>query len=236
MISLNNIQIAYIQNDLKSRKTSSGYRQELHDHVCCMVEEKLSLGMNFSEAYASALVEFSEQGFIELKTQSPMVKKKRRVITSQLAAASIAATVFMFVTGAGAQEPPEISPLDAYTITSAFGTRVSPRTQKNEHHRGVDFKCKIGTPVKSTAAGVVVLVKEADGGYGKRIEIRHDENHMTRYAHLSEIKVNEGDEVTLGQIIGLSGNSGWSTAPHLHYEVIKNGAPVNPQDYFATAK
>lgn len=233
MSGLTGKQISFIEKGLRSRKMASGYRQELIDHMCSMIEEQLANGSNFDQAYKQCLAEFSEQDFFILSEQSPLTKQKRKNMTLQLASAAFAATLLISFMHIGAQEPPSVSPLEEMTITSSFGLRHSPLTKKKEKHRGIDFKCPVGTPVKSTADGEVISTDSAHGGYGLNIKIKHDGHYTTRYAHLSEIKVNKGDKVKLGQIIGLSGNTGLSTAPHLHYEVIKDGQAVNPEDYFA---
>lgn len=237
MKSLNNTQILYIKNDLKSRKISSGYKPETLDHVCCMVEGYLNENLPFAEAYAITIVDFSEQGFIELNPQSPVVKKKRKVWASQFIGATIAASILMTVFNLGAQDPPSINPLsDNAIVSSAFGFRISPLTGKNQRHRGIDFRCKMGTPIKSTGKGTVIKVEDLETGYGKKIEIEHDDHYITIYAHLSQINVKEGQEVEIGEVIGLSGDSGYSTAPHLHYEVIMDGDPVDPAHYMAKHK
>ncbi|SMD33154.1 Peptidase family M23 [Reichenbachiella faecimaris] len=231
--SLTKTQYLYITNDLKAKGLSKGFRTELLDHICCMVELELSDGKEFSVAYADVLDAFGNEGFEELRQTSPVIKKQRRNTISQLLASGIAASIFMLVFGADAQEPPTISPLDHYKrITSNFGQRYNPLKKKKDFHNGVDFSAEIGTPVQSTATGTVLSVQEKLSGYGYKIEIEHSEGFVTRYAHLSEISVKEGELVTLGQVIGLSGNTGLSTAPHLHYEVIKDGNPQDPLNYF----
>lgn len=230
---LNKDQILQIKKDLKSRKIASGYRDELLDHICHMIESKMDYGIAFNIAHKEVLEDFGSESFDDLNKQSPLTIKKRKMVITQLTGALVAATLFVFVTGASTQEPPAINPInDLAEISSHFGMRLDPRSKTQKHHRGIDFRCSVGTPVKATANGEVYLIEEAEGGYGKRIEIKHDENYLTRYAHLSDIQVKKGDKVKSGQIIGLSGNSGWSTAPHLHYEVIKDGKPVNPENYF----
>ncbi len=98
-------------------------------------------------------------------------------------------------------------------------------------HKGIDFKVPIGTPVVAPADGKVIAVVTKKTGYGKYIKIKHDENFITLYAHLSAFNVKRGDIVKQGQQIGSTGNSGSSTAPHLHYEVIRNGKEVDPKEY-----
>jgi len=233
MKTLTKIQYLYITNDLKSKGLSKGFRTELLDHVCCMVETQLNEGKNFSVAYQDVLDTFGQEGFEELKQTSPVIKKQRRTTISQILASGVAASIFILVFGADAQEPPTISPLDHYNrITSNFGDRYNPLRKKQDFHKGIDFSAEVGTPVQSTASGTVKSITNSQGGYGLHLEIQHGDGFITKYAHLSEIKVKEGEMVTLGQVIGLSGNTGWSTAPHLHYEVIKDGEHVDPQAYF----
>ena len=235
MKTLTKTQYLYITNDLKAKGLSKGFRTELLDHICCMVEIQLSEGKAFSVAYQEVLNTFGHEGFEELKQTSPVVKKQRRNTISQVLASGIAASIFMMVFVVDAQEPPTISPLDHYKrITSNFGERYNPLKKKRDFHKGIDFAAEVGTSVQATAAGTVISISNSFGGYGKKIEIEHNDGFVTKYAHLSEIKVEEGDLVTLGQEIGLSGNTGATTAPHLHYEVVKDGEYVDPLDYFTT--
>ena len=88
-----------------------------------------------------------------------------------------------------------------------------------------------GTKVKAAECGIVSYVSENAGGYGKFIRIDHGYNMQTAYAHLSKINVKKGDEVACGQVIALSGNTGNSTGPHLHFEVVKNGTRTDPMPY-----
>ncbi|UXX79937.1 M23 family metallopeptidase [Reichenbachiella carrageenanivorans] len=234
MKTLSKTQYLYISNDLKSKGLSKGFRVELLDHICCLVESDMNNGADFSSAYAQALEVFGNEGFEELKQTSAIVKKQRWHTVNRILISGIAACVFMMVFGVDAQEPPTISPLDHYKrITSNFGERYNPMKGKRDFHKGIDFAAPSGTPVKSTAAGTVIFAESKFSGYGKNIKIEHSDGFVTKYAHLSEIRVQKGDLVTLGQVIGLSGNTGASTAPHLHYEVLKDGAYVDPLNYFA---
>ena len=99
-------------------------------------------------------------------------------------------------------------------------------------HKGVDLAAAEGTPVRVTANGVVAKTEDWPEGYGKYIVVVHSDVYATLYAQLSEMKVKAGDRVKRGDVIGLVGSSGLSTAPHLHYEVRKNGEAVDPADYF----
>jgi murein DD-endopeptidase MepM/ murein hydrolase activator NlpD len=117
-------------------------------------------------------------------------------------------------------------------LTSDFGVRGNPVEKGNglEFHSGLDLAGKIGDPVHATANGKVIFA-HVKGGYGNCIIIKHDFGYETLYGHLSKIKVKKGQEVKAGEIIGELGNSGRSTGPHIHYEVICNKEKKNPNRY-----
>lgn len=124
---------------------------------------------------------------------------------------------------------PEGVPLiGAYKVTSEFGGRADPFMNKAAAHSGVDFSAPIGTPVLSTANGIISKVAFNDVGYGHFIEITHAQGVITKYAHLDQILVNKDDKVGKGSLIGTVGNTGRSTGSHLHFEVIVNNVPVDP--------
>ncbi|MGA3303874.1 MAG: peptidoglycan DD-metalloendopeptidase family protein [Methylovirgula sp.] len=112
-------------------------------------------------------------------------------------------------------------------VTSPFGPRIDPFLGKPALHTGIDLREDYGAPVRATAAGVVDLAGPA-GGYGNMVEIDHGNGLSTRYAHLSTIEVQQGQKVSAGMILGLIGETGRATGPHLHYETRINGEPVNP--------
>ncbi len=134
---------------------------------------------------------------------------------------------------------PSILPLqltkDKINVTSHFGMRYDPTAKKKKHHNGIDFRAAVGTPIIATADGKVSVSEEFDN-WGKRIDIEHADGLMTRYAHLSELGVKAGEIVKKGQVIGATGNTGLSTAPHLHYSVYKDDKSVNPVDYIKDFK
>ncbi len=115
-------------------------------------------------------------------------------------------------------------------IVSPWGSRMHPILGEYRFHEGVDIANQIGTPVYATADGVVSRA-EVGSGWGKVVNIDHTEGYMTLYAHLHTIKVRVGDVVCKGQIVGLIGNTGMSTGPHLHYGVYRNEQSVNPVYY-----
>jgi len=130
---------------------------------------------------------------------------------------------------------PAIQPVANKELTrlaSGFGMRIHPIYKVKMMHFGVDFTAPRHTPIYSTGDGVVERVIRSFGGYGKQVVINHGFGYKTRYAHMQEFNVKKGDRVKRGDMIGTVGNSGLSTAPHLHYEILKDNKKVNPVNYF----
>jgi murein DD-endopeptidase MepM/ murein hydrolase activator NlpD len=117
-------------------------------------------------------------------------------------------------------------------VTSLCGPRVNPVTGKKEFHDGVDIACPVGTDVYSTFYGTVEATGDSKT-LGKYVRLAYSNGYSATYAHLSEVKVNSGDEVNQGDIIALSGNSGQSTGPHLHYSLRKGEQYMNAYKYVA---
>ena len=130
---------------------------------------------------------------------------------------------------------PAIQPVnnkDLNRIASGFGYRIDPVYKVKKLHAGLDFAAPIGTPIYATANGTV---KEADfneGGYGNHVVINHGYGYETLYGHMVRIKARVGKKVKRGEVIGWVGSTGKSTGPHCHYEVHKNGTPVDPVYFF----
>ncbi|MCG8700263.1 MAG: peptidoglycan DD-metalloendopeptidase family protein [Bacteroidales bacterium] len=124
---------------------------------------------------------------------------------------------------------PNILPVEQVKITKSFGwgMRKNPFNGKKQMHNGIDFAAKQGSNIYATANGKVALSK-MDGKWGNRIILNHSNGYETCYAHMEKLMVNEGDNVKKGDIIGTVGNTGLSTGPHLHYEIIKSGERINP--------
>ena len=228
-MTLTKTQTLYIDNDLKSKGLSDGFRFELLDHICCMTENKMTQGKPFAQAYAESLAVFGNKGFEELKA---IKISKWRLLPNRVATAGIAACFLLTVMVVNATDHPDIAPLGSDChISSHFGERFNPKSKKVHFHKGIDFKVESGSPVRSTASGVIKKSVDSEDGYGKHIVITHEDGFETKYAHLSELRVTEGQKVAKGAIIGLSGSSGQSIFPHLHYEVSKNGEKVDPALY-----
>jgi len=118
----------------------------------------------------------------------------------------------------------------AGVVTSKFGPRVDPINSRPTFHNGIDIKGEMGIGVKATADGTV-LKEGYDRGNGRFVTLDHDNGFQTTFCHLKKILVKNGEKVDRGQAIGLLGNSGRSTGPHVHYEITYLGKPVNPLQY-----
>ena len=124
---------------------------------------------------------------------------------------------------------PNLWPLDGGYVSSDFGSRANPFDgYSSDYHPGIDIAENYGAPVYASASGYVQRAGWY-GGYGKYIKISHDYGYATAYGHLSSIEISAGDYVSKGQIIGYVGSTGYSTGPHLHFEVLLYGEQVNPR-------
>jgi murein DD-endopeptidase MepM/ murein hydrolase activator NlpD len=130
---------------------------------------------------------------------------------------------------------PAIQPVsnkDLTRIASGFGYRIDPVYKVQKFHAGLDFTAPMGTPIYATADGVVKDASFNAGGYGNHVVINHGYGYQTLYGHMYRIKSHVGQTVKRGEVIGYVGSTGKSTGPHCHYEVHKNGVPVDPIYYF----
>ncbi len=130
---------------------------------------------------------------------------------------------------------PAIQPIankQLIALASGFGMRVHPIYKVKKMHSGIDFAAPIGTPIYATADGKIEEVSVRFSGYGKMVVIDHGFGYKTRYAHMHDFAVRQGQNIKRGELIGYVGDTGLSTAPHLHYEVLMNGVLINPVHYF----
>jgi murein DD-endopeptidase MepM/ murein hydrolase activator NlpD len=174
--------------------------------------QKMSAVRHSIDALASETAATAEQSNL-LRRLTMRVLNLRHV--QQLARARIIAAI------------PSIDPVAGADVVGCFCYRTSPDT---EFHPGVDLGANYGDVVRASAAGTVATA-DWDGGYGQKIDIDHGNGYHTWYAHLSKIEVTPGQYVHKGQEIGLVGSTGFSTGPHLHYQVMLNGTPVDPTPY-----
>ena len=130
---------------------------------------------------------------------------------------------------------PAIQPVankDLKRMASGYGYRIHPIYKTRKMHYGMDFSAKVGTEIYATGDGVVSKVKRSKRGYGNYVKINHGFGYETLYAHMSKYIVKKGQKVKRGEVIGYVGNTGISTAPHLHYEVRKDNKKINPVNFY----
>ena len=130
------------------------------------------------------------------------------------------------------QHQPTRLPLEGAELSSSFGNREDPINGRRAFHSGIDFAAAPGTPIRAAAAGTVIFAA-FNAAYGWSVEIAHGNGLVTRYAHASRLLVARGAAVRQGETIAQVGSSGRSTGPHLHFEVLKDGAATDPQRYLA---
>ncbi|MDF1697925.1 MAG: M23 family metallopeptidase [Saprospiraceae bacterium] len=221
--------------------------EELTDHYLSHIENEVKLGVNSQQAVRETF-----QDIANLDSSQFKVKKNLPANRWILLCVFLLTTLGFFFLQSNStkeklntpsntptplalqinNEPPNGAPIlqNTLDITSDFGMRMHPYTKSRKHHRGIDIRAKIGTPVIATGTGKVI-----ETGFkkkpGKYIIIQHEEGFTTKFYHLSEIAVEENEEIKKGQIIGKVGNSGLSMMPHLHYEILKDEIPVNPKEY-----
>jgi len=130
---------------------------------------------------------------------------------------------------------PAIQPVkkeDLTRMASGYGWRNDPFTKARKRHYGMDFTAPSGTPIYATGDGRIIRADQGSAGFGKHIRIDHGFGYITLYAHMSKYNVRKGQKVKRGDLIGFVGNTGRSQAPHLHYEVHKNGVKINPINFY----
>lgn len=125
-----------------------------------------------------------------------------------------------------------ISPGDPTWLTSSYGFRNDPFTKRRTAHHGIDLAGRTGLEIHSSGEGTVTVAHVSRYGYGKEVVVDHGFGYTSRYAHLEDIHVKVGQKLKRGEVLGTLGNTGRSTGPHLHYEIRKDGHPVNPMYFF----
>ena len=132
----------------------------------------------------------------------------------------------------GQEIHPEGRPVSTGYMSSGFGRRVDPFTGGTEFHEGIDFAAPEGTQIRAVAAGIVTYAG-ARGGYGNMVQVDHGNGYSTRYGHAYKVLVHVGETVNRGDALALVGDTGRSTGPHVHFEVLMNGHQVNPAKFVA---
>lgn len=247
--------LAFLLNEkgIKNKETQG----ELLDHLATNIECKMDNQQLFHEALDDAIAEFGEENFLAIQNNQQYlfqqkIKKnmKRAAILLFLLVGAIALVAnnqdksnekeiatdngkaSPVIVKTYENEPPSVYPVKGdYPVVATFGKRMHPKYKVMKFHNGIDIKAPIGASVVATSDGIIEKVEFKKAGYGKHIVIKHDDTFKSMYAHLSVIDVEVGDKVKAGDKIGEVGSSGTSINPHLHYEVIKEGKKVNPEDY-----
>lgn len=223
----------WIRRDLRENHEFLADRQVIREHR----DTRRYISELFAEAECRLIPKFSTPFRTNnLKKRIHMMLKqpstKHCWFRYTFLTALIMALLVSFTRAPGNGSVPNLRPLAGGTVTLVFGFKgIHPVTKQDFTHTGIDIKAPLGTEVVAAGNGTVVEAA-VKGNWGKLIIIRHTEAYQTYYAHLDDFSVEAGDPVTAGQVIGHVGTSGYSTGPHLHYEVRKDGKPVDPADYF----
>ena len=207
VVNETNVQMASLQLYAKEVSVAYGIKQRLEGPTDVAAEGKLV------PTFAESL-----QDFNYLRTVDLLARNSRRVGRF----------------GTPVKSLPALWPIQG-RLMSGFAVRTDPFSGEGAFHKGVDISAPTGTPVHTTADGVVISAEPVTGGYGRLVVVDHGGGYQTYYAHLSKILVHAGQELRRGEVVGLVGSTGRTTAPHLHYEVRINGGPVNPYRYLANA-
>ena len=217
------------KTDLDTQKKSLEYQQELvKDKQSLVLEQKEVLDAEFASLQAledekqariaslSKSASNLDNAIQDLTIENARLTEAMQNASSSSSSVTVGTSTFIKPTSG--------------RYTSMFGPRIHPITGKQSNHTGVDIANSSGTPIVASDAGKVVRASYY-GAYGNCIVIEHGNGYSSMYAHLSSYAVSVGDVVSQGQRIGSMGSTGWSTGPHLHFEIWKNGVPQNPVNY-----
>lgn len=221
------VQFKDVDKNLKELQTENNYLR-LAANLPILSEDEIALGVGGSEFESSLksnigslknlneLSKYVDKLALKLKFE----KSEHRTISSKLKENEV---LFASI--------PAIKPCEGEIGQNGFGMREHPILGVNKMHEGIDIITDVGTSVRSAGHGVVSFIG-LRGGYGLTVEIEHPSGYKTVYAHLSRSLVTEGQKVARGKVIALTGNSGLSTGPHLHYEVHHDGIKLDPAQFF----
>jgi murein DD-endopeptidase MepM/ murein hydrolase activator NlpD len=235
VIELTERQLKQVEERLKaSGLTHSTLQEEFFDHLCCVIESYMASDYSFEKAWSQATTDFGEDEMKKLETETISLTQQNSILMKRMLISLAAGLLLLTTTLFSMQQkdPPSGLPFDTmFPVVSDFGFRIHPVTKAKKLHQGVDFKARLGTPIYATGNGVVSRAED-DEKYGNMVVIRHDDRHESLFAHMTDkLEVEAGQKVKKGDLIGYVGNSGVSIAPHLHYEVIKDGERVDPRPY-----
>ena len=214
-----------VEKSQQQRSHLSQHANSLRSEIAELTSSKLQLEQELNVKQDEMLQVINRVGEIELALG--LEQQYPQNLENRLDTASVNSSARQ----AMLQLVPNGSPLDFNRRSSRFGLRSHPIVGKQQHHKGVDLSANRGTPIYAPADGVIEVIRPSKSGYGNLLKIRHAFGFSTLYAHLDEFKVKSGHFVHKGELIATSGNTGLSTAPHLHYEVHFLDRALNPQSF-----
>lgn len=219
-------------DSLKAEKEKQIELKEQEITVLSEKEKKLQAQNQFYSMQIKGKVQDIEELSSKLDHIEEMIglkneeEKKEEITKETLASITEKMKMYMLTT------IPNGAPLESTRVTSNYGYRIHPISKKKKFHRGIDLKAARKTPLYAPADGIVSFVQPKNrGDFGRLIKIQHNFGFETLYAHLNKTNVKVGDIVKKNQLIGLTGNSGRSTAPHLHYELRYASKLLNPKEF-----
>lgn len=230
-----------LQNDMQQVTDMVTSLQDRDDNVYRAIFEAEPIpssirnaGVGGTNKYKELLSKGLEREQLILETNEKIDNLKKRMYIQTKSydeLLEMARSKELFLAALPAIQP--ISNKELSRLSSGFGLRMHPILKVRKMHPGIDFSAPKGTPIYATGDGVIKKVRSSFGGYGKQVEVDHGYGYVTKYAHMSAFNVKKGQKVKRGECIGYVGNSGRSTAPHLHYEVHKDKKKINPVHYFS---
>ncbi len=238
-------QLALITDHLRAAKLPTDLRDQLLDHLCCDLEDRMANGQSFASALNDIQTKWPLSRLKNVYRNIHFTRKiKPMLIKSTFLLLFFGALTTLYVPDSGDRkntnsdlaqhefvDPPTGSPISGFDPAAfngiGFGIKLHPLKKTRVLHRGIDIIAESGTPVLATAAGRVTFA--GDGGKnGISVRILHEDGYLTVYNHLSKTNVETGQLIPSGKIIGAVGSTGLSTRPHLHYEILQNEVAVDP--------
>lgn len=201
--------------------------EELRAQILVMVAEYDAMKAEYDEALAEENAAIARE---EEEKRQREAAAAAAAASSKVSSTTSDAQYYSNYSTDAVKESGFLTPLSSYVVTCAFGPRIHPITGSYGNHTGVDLAANSGTSIYASKSGTVI-VAAVSSAYGNYVVISHGSGQATLYAHMSSMAVSSGDYVAQGQVIGYVGSTGWSTGPHLHFEVILDGEYVNPMNY-----
>jgi len=224
------IQKALYKNGIRQ----ASLREEMLDHYLSEYETQLDLLQDEALALNETLRKIKALQGKTLNRDIFFINYKN-ILSMTAVFISLLITIFHFTSSENTDiysDPPKGWPVQVALdeVSSEFGFRMHPIKKIKKMHTGIDFKANFGQEVFATGKGIVIASSH-DKTHGHYIIIQHDELYKSRFNHLSERLVSKDEKVAIGTVIGKVGSSGLSTAPHLHYEILKDGKAINPREF-----